>query len=106
MALMQLARSSLSVAVAAVPEGLPMVATSTLALGVEEMRRHGIFIRRLEAVETLAAVNVICFDKTGTLTHGSMSLEQIALGSSILHRRTRASVGPDTAPVQFHSDFR
>jgi P-type Ca2+ transporter type 2C len=105
-ALMQLARSSLSVAVAAVPEGLPMVATSTLALGVEEMRRHGIFIRRLEAVETLAAVNVICFDKTGTLTHGSMSLEQIAVGSSIWHRCSGAFVGQDNAPVQLHRDFR
>ncbi len=105
-ALMQLARSSLSVAVAAVPEGLPMVATSTLALGVEEMRRHGIFIRRLEAVETLAAVNVICFDKTGTLTHGSMSLEQIAVGHSIWHRCSGAFVGHDNAPVQLHRDFR
>jgi P-type Ca2+ transporter type 2C len=105
-ALMQLARSSLSVAVAAVPEGLPMVATSTLALAVEEMRRHGIFIRRLEAVETLAAVNVICFDKTGTLTHGSMSLEQIAVGHSMWHRCSGAFVGQDSAPVQLHRDFR
>src|SRR5499427_2277075 len=106
LALMQLARSSLSVAVAAVPEGLPMVATSTLALGVEEMRRHGIFIRRLEAVETLAAVNVICFDKTGTLTHGSMSLEQIAVGSSIWHRCNGAFVDQDDASGQWHTDFR
>ncbi|HKD29297.1 MAG TPA: HAD-IC family P-type ATPase [Xanthobacteraceae bacterium] len=106
LALMQLARSSLSVAVAAVPEGLPMVATSTLALGVEEMRRHGIFVRRLEAVETLAAVNVICFDKTGTLTHGSMSLEQIAVGKSVWHRCNGAFVGQDNSPVQLHRDFR
>jgi P-type Ca2+ transporter type 2C len=105
-ALMQLARSSLSVAVAAVPEGLPMVATSTLALGVEEMRRHGILIRRLEAVETLAAVNVICFDKTGTLTHGSMSLEQIAVGHSIWRRRNGAFVNEDNASVRLHRDFR
>src|SRR6266566_375683 len=106
LALMQLARSSLSVAVAAVPEGLPMVATSTLALGVEEMRRHGIFIRRLEAVETLAAVNVICFDKTGTLTHGSMSLEQIAVGNSIWHRCNGTFVDQDNASVPLHRDCR
>jgi Ca2+-transporting ATPase len=106
LALMQLARSALSVAVAAVPEGLPMVATSTLALGVEEMRRHGIFIRRLEAVETLATVNVICFDKTGTLTHGSMSLEQIAVGQSIWHRCNGAFVNEDNAPAPLHRDFR
>jgi P-type Ca2+ transporter type 2C len=98
LALMQLARSALSVAVAAVPEGLPMVATSTLALGIEEMRRHGIFIRRLEAVETLAAVNVICFDKTGTLTHGSMSLEQIAVGHSVWRRCNGAFVPPPPPP--------
>jgi P-type Ca2+ transporter type 2C len=106
LALMQLARSALSVAVAAVPEGLPMVATSTLAIGIEEMRRHGIFIRRLEAVETLAAVNVICFDKTGTLTHGSMSLEQIAVGRSIWHRCNGVFVDHDNTPVQLQRDFR
>jgi Ca2+-transporting ATPase len=106
LALMQLARSALSVAVAAVPEGLPMVATSTLALGIEEMRRHGIFIRRLEAVETLAAVNVICFDKTGTLTHGSMSLQQIAVGHSIWRRRNGVFIDQDDAPVQLQRDLR
>jgi P-type Ca2+ transporter type 2C len=106
LALMQLTRSALSVAVAAVPEGLPMVATSTLALGIEKMRRHGIFIRRLEAVETFAAVNVICFDKTGTLTHGSMSLEQIAVGRSIWQRCNGVFVDHDNAPVQLQDDFR
>lgn len=105
-ALMQLARSALSVAVAAVPEGLPMVATSTLALGIEEMRRHGIFIRRLEAIETLAAVNVICFDKTGTLTHGSMSLEQIAVGRSMWRRCNGVFVDHDNTPVPLQRDFR
>ena len=81
LALLQLVRSSLAVAVAAVPEGLPMVATTTLALGVEKMRQQGILVRRLEAIETLASVNVICFDKTGTLTHGTMSLDQVAIGN-------------------------
>lgn len=84
LALLQLARSTLSVAVAAVPEGLPMVATTTLALGVTEMRRHGIHVRRLGAVEALAAVDVICFDKTGTLTYGSMSLAVAEIGGRIL----------------------
>jgi P-type Ca2+ transporter type 2C len=99
LALMQLVRSSLSAAVAAVPEGLPMVATATLALAVEEMRRRGIFVRRLAAIETLAAVNVICFDKTGTLTHGSMSLEQVAVGDTICHRRDGVFVRQQTAAV-------
>ncbi len=105
-ALIQLLRSSLSAAVAAVPEGLPMVATATLALGVEEMRRQGIFVRRLAAVETLAAVNVICFDKTGTLTHGSMSLEQVAVGNTICLRRDGAFVDRANAPVQLGQDLR
>jgi Ca2+-transporting ATPase len=106
LALMQLLRSSLSVAVAAVPEGLPMVATATLALGVEEMRRRGVFVRRLAAVETLAAVNVICFDKTGTLTHGSMSLEQIAVGNTICHRRDGVFVHQETGRFQLSEDLR
>lgn len=106
MALMQLARSALSVAVAAVPEGLPMVATATLAFGVEEMRRHGIFVRRLAAVETLAAVDVICFDKTGTLTRGSMSLEQVVVGDTICRRRDGAFVDRENAPVRLHRDLR
>jgi Ca2+-transporting ATPase len=105
LALTQLLRSSLSAAVAAVPEGLPMVATATLALGVEEMRRNGIFVRRLAAVETLAAIDVICFDKTGTLTHGSMSLEQVAAGNRICHRRDGIFV-QETGPVQLSEDLR
>jgi Ca2+-transporting ATPase len=105
-ALTQLVRSSLSVAVAAVPEGLPMVATATLALGVEEMRRLGIFVRRLAAVETLAAVNVICFDKTGTLTHGSMALEQVAVGDTIRLRRDGGFVNLENAPVLLRQDLR
>src|SRR5262249_51546912 len=106
LALWSLAPATISVAAAAAPEGLPMVAPATPALGVEDMRRHGIFIRRLEAVETLAAVNVICFDKTGTLTHGSMSLEQIAVGNSIWHRCSGVFVDQNSAPVQLHRDYR
>jgi Ca2+-transporting ATPase len=67
-AVLQMIRSAILLAVAAVPEGLPVIATTTLALGVEKMRRHDVLVRRLDAVETLASVRVICFDKTGTLT--------------------------------------
>ncbi|MDW6026375.1 HAD-IC family P-type ATPase [Mesorhizobium sp. BAC0120] len=77
---LQMARSSLSVAVAAVPEGLPMVATTTLALGVEKLRRKGVLIRKLEAVETLAGVELVCFDKTGTLTLGQIAVETVRIG--------------------------
>ena len=105
-ALLQLVRSSLSVAVAAVPEGLPMVATTTIALGVEEMRRYGILVRRLEAVETLASVNVVCFDKTGTLTHGSMSLEIVCIGERKCRRQGMSLVDQNGGVARPHEDQR
>ncbi|THK35352.1 cation-transporting P-type ATPase [Ensifer sp. MPMI2T] len=86
-ALYQAARSALSVVVAAVPEGLPVLAVTTLALGVEDLRRRNILVRRLDAVEPMAAVQVVCFDKTGTLTFGRMSLEVAACGDQIYQAR-------------------
>jgi Ca2+-transporting ATPase len=73
-------KSSISLAVAAVPEGLPTVATTTLSLGIRNMRRHHVLIRRLEAVETLGAVQTICLDKTGTITLNRMSVVAIHVG--------------------------
>ncbi|HEX7969367.1 MAG TPA: HAD-IC family P-type ATPase, partial [Stellaceae bacterium] len=70
---LRMLKSSIALAVAAVPEGLPTMATTALALGIEEMRRQQILVRRLDAIETLASVSVVGFDKTGTLTENRMS---------------------------------
>ncbi|MEG2924690.1 MAG: HAD-IC family P-type ATPase, partial [Oscillospiraceae bacterium] len=76
--------TGISLAVAAIPEGLPAIVTITLALSVGRILRKGAVIRKLHAVETLGCAAVICTDKTGTVTQNKMTVKEIYINGKIV----------------------
>ncbi len=91
----EILRSALSLAVAAIPEGLPTVATTTLAAGTQRLREREVIVRRLDAIEACGALQILGLDKTGTITMNRMRVEAVVADGIERRRDVNGHFEPD-----------
>jgi Ca2+-transporting ATPase len=96
---LEMLKTAVSLAAAAVPEGLPAAATINFAMGVSNMKKHHVLIRHLQAIETLGAVQTVCLDKTGTITRNRMTVMKIVTNTQCVFSENGRFVS-DNIPIE------